>query len=184
MKILVVVDMQNDFVTGPLGTPEAQALVPKIDAKIKECREDGYTILFTRDTHHSNYLETQEGRYLPVKHCMEGSPGWCLVDPEWPNYNDGEVIDKTTFGSMELVDIIDFLELDAEEKDDKLESVELCGVCTGICVISNAVLLKSYMPEVPIIVHKDLCACATPESHELAIEVMKLLQIQIVGEYE
>lgn len=173
MKILVVVDMQNDFITGALGTKEAQAIVPKIQQKIDQCRKEDNLVVFTQDTHDENYLNTQEGKHLPIPHCIHGSDGWKLVY----DANERHVIQKGTFGSMQLANRIhSILGYPA------IEYVELVGVCTGICVLSNAVLIKTRLPEIPIVVDASCCACVTPESHKTALEAMKLLQIEVINE--
>ena len=168
MKYLIVVDMQNDFIDGALGTKEAQAIVPNVRKKIEEF--DG-EVIFTRDTHHKDYLSTQEGRNLPVEHCIEGTAGW-EIDKSLQPFCKGLVVNKPTFGSMALAEEI-------WERGDAQE-ITLVGLCTDICVISNAMLLKAAMPEVPIIVDRACCAGVTPQSHENALEAMKMCQITIV----
>ncbi len=169
-KILVVVDLQNDFIDGALGTAEAVAIVPKVAEKIKNF--DG-TVLYTRDTHEENYMETQEGKNLPVPHCIRGTDGW-QVRTELQQA-DAVVVDKPTFGSRELAEKL--VEMNAEEA---IESITLIGLCTDICVISNAFVIKAFLPEMPIIVDAACCAGVTPESHERALEAMKVCQIQVV----
>lgn len=171
MKTLIVVDMQNDFIDGALGTPEAQAIVPKVKKKIEECRKRGDRIIYTADTHTNNYLDTLEGKYLPVKHCIINTRGWEIHRDVTPT-SDDFMTHKFTFGKMELGKII----------DDYSESIELIGLCTDICVISNAMILKATFPEIPIIVDASCCAGVTPESHKNALEAMKMCQIEIVGE--
>ena len=168
MKYLIVVDMQKDFIDGALGTKEAQAIVPNVRKKIEEF--DG-EVIFTRDTHHKDYLSTQEGRNLPVEHCIEGTAGW-EIDKSLQPFCKGLVVNKPTFGSMALAEKI-------WERGDAQE-ITLVGLCTDICVISNAMLLKAAMPEVPIIVDRACCAGVTPQSHENALEAMKMCQITIV----
>ena len=174
MRVLVVVDMQNDFVTGSLGTKEAQAIIPKVKAKIEEYNKSNDLILYTQDTHNDKYMMTQEGRNLPVEHCVKGTEGWEIVK-DIPVKTVPYA--KNTFGSVKLA-----LDLAKDNEIFLIESVELVGVCTGICVLSNAVLIKSMLPEVPIIVDASCCACVTPESHETALDAMKLLQIKVVNE--
>lgn len=169
-KVLVVVDMQNDFIDGALGTAEAVAIVPKVAEKIKNF--DG-TVLYTRDTHEENYMETQEGKNLPVPHCIRGTDGW-QVRTELQQA-DAVVVDKPTFGSRELAEKL--VEMNAEEA---IESITLIGLCTDICVISNAFVIKAFLPEMPIIVDAACCAGVTPKSHERALEAMKVCQIQVV----
>ena len=174
VDFLIVVDMQNDVVTGALGTPEAQAIVPKVVEKIK-----GWSgkVLYTRDTHHENYLETQEGKHLPVKHCLEETWGWQLIDEV-----DATITDEMweVFGSYYMMQ--DLRETLLWYSDVKINSITLVGLCTDICVISNALLLKTALPEVPIIVDASCCAGVTPESHKNALAAMKMCQIEIVNE--
>lgn len=170
MKILVVVDMQNDFITGALGSPEAQAVVPRVAEKIRSFEG---RVLFTRDTHGENYLETAEGRRLPVPHCIRGTEGWSL-HPQLEALRRERPIDKPAFGSVELGEA-----LRAADREEKIESVTLVGLCTDICVISNALLLKAYLPEAEIVVESTCCAGATKESHERALEAMKACQVTV-----
>lgn len=167
MKVLIVVDMQNDFISGSLGSKAAVKIVPKIVERVKEF--DG-KIIFTRDTHDENYLNTQEGKRLPVKHCIKNTDGWRICDELKP-YAD-EIIDKTTFGSKELPGIL-------REYEENTEEIELCGLCTDICVISNAVILKAFFPEVKIVVNAGCCAGVTEKSHNIAIDAMRAVQIEI-----
>lgn len=177
MKTLIVVDMQNDFIDGALGTPEAQAIVPKVKKKIEEYRNrEGDEIIFTRDTHNAEYLNTQEGRHLPVVHCVRGTHGWEIHDELKPNinpdsFNEG-FANKTTFGDLRLGKCI----------KPYTRQIELVGLCTDICVISNAMILKATFPEIPIVVDASCCAGVTPESHKNALEAMKMCQIKIIGE--
>ena len=172
-KLLIVVDMQNDFIDGALGTPEAQSIVPKVTERIRAAAADNDAILFTRDTHGEDYLETQEGTHLPVKHCIKGTDGWQLAAavqeafPLWKNC----VINKPTFGSMALAEML---------KGRSFDGIELIGLCTDICVISNAMMVKAALPEVPVSVRADCCAGVTPQSHSNALEAMKMCQIAIV----
>lgn len=174
-KILVVVDMQNDFIDGALGTKEAVAIVPKVVEKIKQY--DPWNVYLTRDTHYENYLDTQEGRNLPVQHCIEGTPGWeiCGAVAEVTK-NAAFICNKPTFGSAALAS-----RLMIERAQEGLE-IEMVGLCTDICVISNALLLKAAMPEAPITVDASCCAGVTPESHKNALEAMKMCQIKIINE--
>ena len=171
MKILVVVDMQNDFIDGALGTKEAVAIVTNVVEKIKSF--DGDKIIFTRDTHEENYMETQEGKNLPVPHCIRGTQGWEL-NPEIEGLRKEEAVDKPSFGSMELASYL-------KELDD-VESIEFVGLCTDICVISNVMITKAALPEVPVIVDASCCAGVTPESHKNALEAMKMCQVKIINE--
>ena len=169
--ILVVVDMQNDFIDGVLGTKEAVAIVPKVEERIRNFKG---TVLFTRDTHETWYLDTQEGKKLPVSHCIRDTEGW-QIRSELDNLRKTEPIDKETFGSTDLAD-----ELVAMNIDDEIGSITFVGLCTDICVISNAMLLKAFLPEVPIMVDSLCCAGVTPESHERALEAMKACQIEVL----
>lgn len=170
---LIVVDMQNDFVNGSLGTGEARAIVPKVIKKVMEF--DG-TVIFTRDTHRSNYMETQEGRLLPVEHCIAYSDGWELIDElEAVKMKAGfRAYSKSTFASVDLA-----VDLRAEHVKQSIESIEVIGLCTDICVVSNALLLKAYLPEVPIYVDAACCAGVTPQKHEAALETMRSCQVMI-----
>lgn len=171
MKLLVVIDMQNDFIDGALGTAEAAAIVDRVAAKIRAARAEGSIVWFTRDTHDENYLNTQEGRNLPVKHCIRSTSGW-EISPKLDT-RDSPIIDKPTFGSIELAERAALL------KD--LESVELVGLCTDICVISNAMLLKARLPELPVAVDASCCAGVTPASHLNALSAMQMCQISVVN---
>lgn len=176
MKILVVVDMQNDFIDGALGTREAVAIVPKVVEKIKSFEG---RILFTRDTHEADYLGTQEGKNLPVEHCIRGTKGWELA-PEIEKLRTEEPIDKPSFGSISLGALLKAQDEELKKQGEPgIESITLIGLCTDICVISNAMILKAYLPEVPVIVDADCCAGVTPESHKNALEAMKVCQIKI-----
>ena len=174
MKLLIVIDMQNDFIDGTLGTKEAVEIVPEVAKKIAKARTAGKTVIFTRDTHQSNYLKTQEGKNLPVLHCVQGSNGWQISSKL--EVGDSRIFNKPSFGSMELADYAATL--------SDLEEIELIGLCTGICVISNAFILKAKLPEVKITVDASCCACVTPESHKTALSAMKLCQINVTGEQE
>ncbi len=171
---LIVIDMQTDFVDGSLGTKEAVAIVPAVKARIEEARAAGEVVIFTRDTHRPEYLSTQEGRNLPVEHCIEGTDGWQIV-PELIDFTEGaEVIDKPTFGSRKLGEL-----LAAENEKEPIGKITLVGLCTDICVISNAMLIKAFLPEVPIAVEAAACAGVTPASHEQALAAMKVCQIEV-----
>lgn len=168
MKFLIVVDMQNDFIDGSLGTPEAKAIVAKVEEKIKNF--DG-TVIFTRDTHFGDYLSTQEGKKLPIVHCVKNTDGW-QVSEQLQKYVK-TVVDKTTFGSLKLPGII-------ESYGTRVEEIELCGLCTDICVISNAMILKAAFTEAKIIVDSLCCAGVTPESHNNALRAMQAVQIEVI----
>lgn len=175
-KVLVVVDMQNDFITGSLGTKEAQGIVEKVVEKITSYKEAGHKVLYTRDTHSENYLSTREGSNLPVEHCIKGTWGWQLADAIAKTViSSSQLYDKGTFGSVTLGEKMKAL----AEEESNLE-IELVGLCTDICVISNALLIKAYVPEVSICVDASCCAGVTPESHKTALEAMKMCQIQIM----
>ena len=169
-KLLVVVDMQNDFVTGTLGSRDAQAILENVVEKVKKAEEEGSDIIFTQDTHGDNYMDTQEGKNLPVPHCIKGTQGWEIV-PELSSYaRKYPCVEKPAFGSIELAHRL-------AGKD--YGEIQLIGLCTDICVISNAMLLKAAFPEVPVTVDAACCAGVTPESHKNALEAMKMCQISI-----
>ncbi len=167
---LLVIDMQNDFISGALGTPEANAIVPRVKEKIEAARASGVRVVFTRDTHTEDYLNTQEGRNLPVPHCLLGTGGWQICGQL--DVADAAVFDKPGFGSPELIRFLCML--------PALEEVEFVGLCTDICVISNAMLVKASLPNVPIYINADLCAGVTPESHQTALDAMAACQMAIV----
>lgn len=166
-RTLIVVDMQNDFIDGVLGTKEAQAIVPNVKKKIDKYYARGDEIIFTRDTHQSNYLKTNEGKHLTVGHCIEGTKGWQIVEGlEVPNCT---YIDKPNFGWKNW-------------GTHNFEEVEIVGLCTDICVVSNAIILKATYPEIEIYVDASCCAGVTPETHKSALETMKMCQINVIGE--
>ena len=168
---LIVVDMQKDFVDGSLGTAEAVAIVPAVKARIAKAEADGEKIIFTRDTHEENYMDTQEGKNLPVPHCIRGTAGWEII-PELAAYAERNIIfDKPTFGSQKLGEYL------ASQQD--IGKITVIGLCTDICVISNALLIKAFLPEAPIVVEKACCAGVTPESHDRALAAMQSCQIRI-----
>lgn len=175
MELLIVIDMQNDFISGALGTPEAQSIVEGVCGTIR--RFSG-RVLATRDTHGADYLSTQEGRRLPVVHCVKGTPGWELEGSvaEACRERDAVIFDKPAFGSMELADYLTVL-----HAKTPLKRILLAGLCTDICVISNALLVKAALPEVPVAVDAACCAGVTPESHETALAAMRMCQIEILG---
>lgn len=166
-KTLIVVDMQNDFIDGSLGTKEAQAIVGNVRKKIKEYQTHGDEIIFTRDTHQEDYLETPEGKKLPVKHCIYGTKGWEIA--EGLEIPEAIYIDKPTFGWVHW-------------NERSFEEIELVGLCTDICVVSNALILKAMFPEAEITVDASCCAGVTPETHKAALETMKMCQIQVTRE--
>ena len=159
MRMTIVVDVQNDFVDGVLGTAEAQAMVPNLVNKLKNIQNE---LIFTQDTHKDNYLETAEGKFLPVQHCIKNTSGWELAPEIQPFASKGTVIEKSAFGSTRLPSLL-----------KKYDEIELCGLCTDICVISNALLIKAFYPEKTIIIDSKCCAGVTPEAHEAALLVMK-----------
>lgn len=168
-KLLIVVDMQNDFVDGSLGTKEAEGIVAHVKAKVEQYQEQGDTVIFTRDTHTEAYLDTQEGKKLPVVHCVKGTKGWEIIDCLQPYVQT--VFDKPTFGSVELAHVV---------ARGGYEQIELVGLCTDICVVSNALLLKAALPEIQICVDSACCAGVTPASHEAALTTMKMCQIEVL----
>lgn len=172
-RLLLVIDMQNDFITGPLGSRAAERILPRVKAKTEEYRQNGDPVIFTRDTHEDDYLATQEGKLLPVRHCIRGTKGHELAGELCTS--GCEVFDKTSFGSLELAERIAEAAKDAEE-------IELCGVCTDICVVSNALILKARLPEANITVDAGCCAGVTEESHRAALLTMKMCQIAVINE--
>lgn len=167
MKTLIVVDMQNDFIDGALGTKEAQAIIPNVKKKIEEYFNNGDEIIFTRDTHEVEYLSTNEGKHLPIPHCIIGTHGWQIADGlEVPNCNH---VSKPTFGWIHW-------------NRRSFEEIEMIGLCTDICVVSNALILKAMFPEINITVDASCCAGVTPETHKAALQTMKMCQINVIGE--
>ena len=168
-KLLIVVDMQNDFITGVLGSARAEGILPGVKAKIIEYKNARADIIFTRDTHDENYLSTQEGRFLPAPHCIRGSEGHkisaCLET------GGCEILDKPHFGSLDLAERV---------AQGDYDEIELCGLCTDICVVSNAIILKARLPETKITVEAACCAGVTDESHSAALLTMKMCQINVV----
>jgi nicotinamidase-related amidase len=173
MKTLIVVDMQNDFIDGALGTAEAVAIVPNVCSKLEEARNAGSQIIFTRDTHFEDYLKTPEGVKLPVEHCIQNTFGWSII-PELQNIVQNYpciYVNKPIFGSVDLMDYFS----DSEEQE-----IEFCGVCTDICVVSNALMAKSYFPKAKISVDPNACAGTSISNHISAIDVMRSCQIDII----
>lgn len=173
-KILIVVDMQNDFIDGSLGTKEAESIV---DHVVEEINKDYSLVIATRDTHSENYLETNEGKHLPVKHCIKNSEGWQIRSEVCEAIEAKEylVIDKPTFGSEKLVEILKKI-----NEEEEIETITLIGLCTDICVVSNALLVKAAFPEKRIEVKENCCAGVTPQSHEAALTTMKMCQIEVI----
>lgn len=170
MKVLLVIDMQNDFVYGALGTKEATLIVENVIEKIENFKGK---IFFTKDTHFKDYLNTREGRFLPVEHCIKETEGWEIVDGVYDGVS--EIVEKNTFGSFDLVEKLRKL-----DEVEKIESIELIGICTDICVLSNAILVKTAFPEIDIVVDTKCCAGVTPNTHNNSIESMRMCQILIV----
>lgn len=173
MRYLIVVDMQRDFVTGVLGTREAQQILPAV---VERVRSFEGKVIFTRDTHGDDYLDTQEGKYLPVPHCIQGTEGWQLMEAleTIRTERDLPVYDKVTFGCPELA-----RDLVKANEQEPIESIELIGVCTDICVVSNALTIKAHLPQVPMYVVPSCCAGVTPQAHEAALSTMRSCQIQM-----
>ncbi len=172
-NILIVIDMQNDFIDGSLGTKEAQKIVQNAVKKIKTFKGD---VFYTQDTHYASYLHSQEGKFLPVVHCIKNTPGWEIVPPVKEAVN-GTIYEKTTFGSVDLA-----TELKRINEKEPITSLTLIGLCTDICVISNALLFKAFLPETAIYVDAACCAGTTPENHINALNIMKICQITIENE--
>ena len=164
-KTLIVVDMQNDFIDMALGTKEAVTIVPKVKAKIREYVQNGDEIIFTRDTHFENYLDTTEGKHLPVAHCVKGTKGWEIADGLY--VEGSKIINKPNFGWPHW-------------DEETLECVELIGLCTDICVVSNALIIKATFPDAQVKVDSACCAGVTPESHEAALKTMQMCQVEVV----
>lgn len=170
-KYLIVVDMQNDFVTGSLGTDEAKSIVSNVVEKVKNFKGK---VIFTQDTHEKNYLNTQEGKILPIEHCINKTSGWDIIDPlkEIIDNKEYSVYTKGSFGSIELAEYIK-----NKYNSNEIDSVELIGLCTDICVISNALIIKALSPEIPIYLDSSCCAGVTPDKHEAALKTMESCQI-------
>lgn len=188
MNVLVLVDLQKDFIDGSLGSPEAQAIVPKIVDKINNYTDKNNTlVLYTKDTHQNDYLDTLEGAILPVKHCIENTPGWSInkdieravKSNRFLSYSSDKIINsrvyKNTFGSDDLREF--FVKF-----SDKIESIEFVGLCTDICVVSNVLMARQTLPNTEITIDASCCAGVTPDKHKAALEVMKSCQINVIGE--
>lgn len=188
MKVLVIVDMQNDFIYGELGTAEAKAIVPVVVEKLREYEEEHPLVLFTKDTHYNNYNDTQEGKNLPIPHCIEGTSGWSICkdissvvncNPNFYSYSDDYIVKsriyKNTFGSLRLAELL-------KDNEDLIDEVIFMGVCTDICVVSNALLTKAFCPEMKVTVDASCCAGTTHENHLAALQVMKSCQVNVIGE--
>ena len=188
MKILCLIDLQNDFIDGSLGSAEAHAIVPRVVEKLNNIDMTDTLVLFTKDTHYDDYLDTFEGKRLPVKHCIENTPGWSInkeISSVADNMEGALVyssktikhsrIYKNTFGSDDLRDFF-------VKHKDEIDEVEFCGLCTSICVLSNAIMARQTMPDKIIKVDASCCACVTPDSHKHALEAMKMCQIDVINE--
>ena len=181
-KYLIVIDMQNDFIDGALGTPEAQAIVPKVKEKIERAKENGDKIIFTRDTHYEKYLNTMEGKNLPVEHCIRYTHGW-EISSELNVDGCYAIIDKPSFGYIDWKRYLDdWFENETEVWTEGPSHIELVGLCTDICVVSNALILKALYPETNIVLDASCCAGVTPETHQAALTTMKMCQIKVIGE--
>jgi len=170
-KLLIVIDMQNDFITGSLGSPQAERIVPAVKAKIEAYKKNAGHVLFTRDTHDDHYLTSQEGKHLPVVHCVKGTDGHKISDGL--DTKDCEMFDKPTFGSLKLAEQV---------AAGGYDEIELCGLCTDICVVSNALILKAQLPETTVTVDARCCAGVTEESHRAALLTMKMCQVNVINE--
>ena len=188
MKILCLVDLQNDFIDGTLGSAEAQAIVPRIVEKLNNYSDkSNVLVLMTKDTHNNSYLDTLEGAMLPVPHCIENTPGWSINKDikkavkanRFLSYSSDKIINsrvyKNTFGSDDLREFFEMFK-------DKIESIEFVGLCTDICVVSNVLMARQTLPNTEIYVDASCCAGVTPEKHQAALEVMKSCQINVIGE--
>ena len=179
--VLIVVDMQRDFITGALGSAEARAIVPAVCTRIRAAREAGATVLFTLDTHDADYMATREGRLLPVPHCIRGTEGWALDPAVAGECAPGMMsFEKPTFGSTALAHHVARLAREQGAADGSGMTIELCGVCTDICVVSNALLIKAALPEADLRVQGSLCAGVTPGKHEAALETLRSCQVEVL----
>ena len=169
-EVLIVIDMQKDFLTGALANAKEKTVTANVRSKIEKWRKEGKEIVFTRDTHGENYLQTQEGERLPVPHCIKNTDGWQIIDGL--NDSTDKVFDKPTFGSVDLPSVI-------KAYGEAIEEIALCGLCTDICVISNAMILKATFPDVRITVYENCCAGVTKESHATALDAMRAVQIEV-----
>lgn len=178
--LLIVVDMQRDFVSGALGSPEACAITPAVAARIRRAKEEGTQVIFTLDTHEPDYMETREGRFLPVPHCIRDTQGWALEPDIARECTPGMMsFEKPTFGSTDLCKYVHLLAEKKNAPEGRGMTIELCGVCTDICVVSNALLIKAALPEADLVVDSSLCAGVTPQKHEAALETMRSCQIEV-----
>ena len=182
IDLLIVVDMQRDFISGSLGSAEARAIVPAVASRIRRAQEEGTQVVFTLDTHGEDYMKTREGRFLPVPHCIQGTAGWAL-EPEIASACKPGMIsfEKPTFGSAALAQYVAALAAAKGCMNGAGFRAELCGVCTDICVVSNALLIKAALPEADLIVNGALCAGVTPPKHAAALETMRSCQIEVLS---
>lgn len=180
VDMLIVVDMQRDFISGALGSEEGRAIVPAVAARMRRAKEEGTPIVLTLDTHDTDYMETYEGGHLPVPHCIQGTTGWALEPEIAAQCARGMMsFEKPTFGSLALMRHVQEFALLRGAPEGKGMTIELCGVCTDICVVSNAMLIKAALPEAELIVDSALCAGTTPANHKAALTTMKSCQIQV-----
>lgn len=180
-RILCVIDVQNDFIDGSLGTPEAQAIIPNVKNKIEQYIANGNQIIFTRDTHYSDYSRTQEGKKLPIQHCIRDTYGWQIGIKATPG--SYKIINKLSVGYYDWKSFLSqYFNTPFEALDEGDLTIELIGLDTDICVISNAIIIKAAYPETNIVVDASCCAGSTPEKHKAALEVMKSCQIDMIGE--
>ena len=179
MKILLVIDVQNDFIDGALANEAAQNAMPRIREKVNQCRDEGYKIIFTRDTHGNNYLDTLEGKYLPYPHCIKYTHGWKIAE-KLVKEND-LIIDKPNFGYVHMLEHI-YRSMETYELED-IEEIELIGFCTDICVISTALILKAELGKTIVSCDATCCAGTSEEAHKAALMVMKCCQVEVRGDY-
>lgn len=182
VKVLIGVDLQNDFVSGALGTQEARNIIPKVKAKVASAVNEGDIVVFTRDTHGENYLETTEGKHLPVKHCVKNTWGWEIVEGIIPEGYEPKIIDKPTFGSLDLAGFIRELMQEQASEGIEVVEIELFGLCTDICVVTNTLILKTHFPDIAITVDASCSAGVTVESHNAALLTMKMCQVNVINE--
>ena len=178
--LLIVIDMQRDFVSGALGSPEARAITPAVAARIRRAKEEGTPVALTLDTHETDYMDTREGRFLPVPHCIRDTQGWTL-EPEIAAECTPDMVsfEKPTFGSTALCQYVCNLAEKKNAPEGRGLTIEFCGVCTDICVVSNAILIKAALPEADLVVESSLCAGVTPQKHEAALETLRSCQVVV-----
>lgn len=182
MKFLIVVDVQNDFIDGSLGTSEAKEVLELMKGKIEVCKKNNTKLIFTRDTHYPSYLNTLEGKNLPIMHCLFMTKGWEIHEDLQSYAEDSYIIDKFTFGSFHLAETISHFLHEQNKTELDVKEIELVGLCTDVCVIANAIILKTYFPNIQITVDAKCCAGTTPKNHKIALQAMKNLQINIINE--